>query len=83
MSNIDKLHVPASCKETVSLQCIFYGIFSMSPNTNGQFRPYIGIYAQYFRERREKIVSLNTRITKYSIEKRYRISVHTGDKVHN
>ena len=30
----------------------------MSPNTNGQFYPYIGIYAQDLRERRENIDSL-------------------------
>ena len=40
----------------------------MSPNTNGQFRPYIGIYAQDLRERRENIVPLNTQVSKYRIE---------------
>ena len=40
----------------------------MSPNTNGQFRPYIGIYAQDFRERHDTIVSPNTRVSKYRIE---------------
>ena len=58
----------APCKETVSLWRIFHSIFSMSPNTNGQFCPYIGIYAQEFWERRENIVSLNTGISKYRIE---------------
>ena len=68
LSNIDKLHIPASCKETVSLRRIFYYIFSMSPNTNGQFRPYIGIYAQDLGERRENLVSLDSRVSKYRIE---------------
>ena len=35
----------ASCKETVSLRRIFNGIFSVSPNTKGQFCPYVGKYA--------------------------------------
>ena len=37
-------------------------VFSMSPNTNGQFRPYIGNNVNYLRERSENIVS------KYRIE---------------
>ena len=65
---IDKLHILALCKETVSLRCIFYGIFSMSPNRNGQFGPYIGKYEQDLQERRENLVSLNTRVSKYRIE---------------
>ena len=42
--------------------------FFMSPNTNGQVRPYIGNNAQYMLERRENIVSLNTRISNDRIE---------------
>ena len=50
----------------------FLSLTFCNPNptydTNGRFRPYIGIYAQDLRERRENIVSLNARVSKYRIE---------------
>ena len=44
-SNVDKLHIPASCKETVSLRSIFYGfLFYVPSHKIYNSVPYIGKY---------------------------------------